>query len=106
MTKDELIEITDFISQRIMRELSIAADVHVREAGRLIQSRSFDANKLITTYSAVDLLQVISYLHNELYKAITGDYYDYMWHWTNKCGCWVEDVRCIQACEYECEEVE
>lgn len=32
------------------------------------------------------LLDVIASLHNELYKAVTGNYYDYMFHWTNKVG--------------------
>ena len=34
----------------------------------------------------VYLIDVIASLHNELYKEVTGDYYDYMFHWTNKCG--------------------
>jgi hypothetical protein len=32
----------------------------------------------------LDLLEVIASLHNELYKAVTGDYYNYMFHWVNK----------------------
>ena len=37
-----------------------------------------------------DLLEVIASLHNELYKVVTGHYYDYMFHWVNKVsgGCW------------------
>lgn len=31
-----------------------------------------------------DLLEVIASLHNELYKEVTGDYYNYMFHWVNK----------------------
>ena len=34
----------------------------------------------------LNLLDVIASLHNELYNAITGNYYDYMFHWTNKVG--------------------
>ena len=30
------------------------------------------------------LMEVISSLHNEYYKAINGRYYDYMFHWVNK----------------------
>ena len=33
-----------------------------------------------TVYS---LLDVIASLHNELYKQVTGKYYDYMFHWAN-----------------------
>lgn len=36
--------------------------------------------------NVVYLIDVIASLHNELYKEVTGDYYDYMFHWTNKCG--------------------
>lgn len=32
----------------------------------------------------LDLLEIIASLHNELYKAITGSYYNYMFHWVNK----------------------
>ena len=31
-----------------------------------------------------DLLEVIASLHNELYKVVTGSYYNYMFHWVNK----------------------
>ena len=37
------------------------------------------------------LLDILTSLHNELYKAVTGDYYNYAFHWTNK----------ILACEPE-----
>lgn len=36
--------------------------------------------------SVIYLMDIIASLHNELYKEVTGDYYDYMFHWTNKCG--------------------
>ena len=32
----------------------------------------------------IDLLEIIASLHNILYKEITGEYYDYMFHWYNK----------------------
>lgn len=38
-----------------------------------------------------ELLEIVASLHNELYKEVTGEYYDYMFHWANKCGMWVED---------------
>lgn len=33
-----------------------------------------------------DILDVIASLHNLLYEQITGERYDYMFHWTNKIG--------------------
>lgn len=32
------------------------------------------------------LLDVIASLHNLLYESVTGQRYDYMFHWTNKIG--------------------
>lgn len=32
----------------------------------------------------IDLLEIIASLHNILHKEVTGDYYDYMFHWYNK----------------------
>lgn len=31
------------------------------------------------------LLDVVASLHNVLYKEVTGESYDYMFHWLNKC---------------------
>ena len=41
--------------------------------------------------SEVDLVDIIASLHNLLYEAVTGERYDYMWHWANKCGSWCND---------------
>ena len=32
----------------------------------------------------IELLEIIASLHNLLYKEVTGQYYDYMFHWYNK----------------------
>lgn len=34
-----------------------------------------------------DLMIVIASLHNEYYKVVNGEYYDYMFHWVNKMNC-------------------
>jgi hypothetical protein len=41
-----------------------------------------------------DLLEIIASLHNEYYKAVNGEYYDYMFHWVNKTtgGSIVDDI--------------
>lgn len=41
--------------------------------------------------SDIDLLSLIASLYNELYKYVTGECYDYFFHWANKVGGWVED---------------
>lgn len=33
-----------------------------------------------------DLIDVIASLHNIIYELVTGDRYDYMFHWCNKIG--------------------
>ena len=41
--------------------------------------------------SDIDLLGIIASLYNELHLSVTGEYYDYMFHWANKCGADVEE---------------
>lgn len=38
-----------------------------------------------------ELFDVIATLHNLLYEEVTGERYDYMFHWANKAGRDVED---------------
>ena len=33
-----------------------------------------------------DLIDIIATLHNYLWESVTGEKYDYMRHWANKCG--------------------
>lgn len=65
MDKQKLDNITEYIKDRVMRSGIV-----------------YEANEENIIY----LIDVIASLHNELYKEVTGDYYDYMFHWTNKCG--------------------
>ena len=43
---------------------------------------SYEVNKGIN----IDLVDIIASLHNLLYECVTGERYDYMFHWTNKIG--------------------
>lgn len=36
------------------------------------------------------LTEMIFSLHNLLHEAVTGERYDYMFHWCNKTGAWTE----------------
>ena len=75
MDKDKLDKITrDLIENYFRNEDIIYPDMNVDEMEDII----------------LDLLEVIASLHNELYKVVTGSYYDYMFHWVNKVtgGCW------------------
>ena len=71
MTKEELQEIRAYIVNNIMREPKIMFEDKCRDI--------------------VDLPSVIASLYNKLHKEVTGEDYDYMFHWANKCGAWVDD---------------
>lgn len=76
MNNYELAELTNFIIRKIMRNPDLMFDDTVRG--------NPDSDD-------IDLLEVIASLHNMLYKEVTGEYYDYMFHWANKVGGWVYD---------------
>ena len=42
-------------------------------------------------YFTVDLPEVIASLYEVLHREVTGETYNYMFHWANKIGSWVED---------------
>lgn len=41
----------------------------------------------------LDVIDIIVGLYDMLHKEVTGENYDYMWHWANKIGFWCEDDR-------------
>ena len=49
------------------------------------------------TYYAEDaetvtyLIDVVTSLYNMLHKEVTGEYYDYMFHWANKIGAEIDE---------------
>lgn len=73
------------------------------EEGQLKMIRDFIVNYIMrdsyVMYSDVrdvgphhiDLIYVIASLYEELHKQVTGEPYEYMFHWANKVGSWVED---------------
>ena len=76
MDENELRIIREFIIDRIIRCPSVfinCLDIDVTEQ--------------------LDLIDVITGLYNMLHKSVTGEDYDYMWHWANKIGFWCDDNR-------------
>ena len=76
MNEDELKVIRDFIINKIIREPYIflkLLDIDVTED--------------------LDMIDVVTGIYNMLHKSVTGEDYDYMWHWENKIGFWCEDDR-------------
>ena len=65
MTYEKLKEITGKV-----------ADV-IKEGGFILE------DECLSDYDKYELLDIIASLHNELYKEVTGQYYDYMFHWAN-----------------------
>ena len=72
MTKEELDNITCYIKENVMRNEDVVFD-----------------NGKYTDF----MLDLIATLHNYLYKEVTGEYYNYMFHWYNKVTgtCNIED---------------
>ena len=75
MTKEELDQITEFIADFLYDHAFDNLDeVVIKRYGK--------------SYGMWDIL---SSLHNVLYKVVNGEGYHYMFHWANKAGFWVED---------------
>ncbi len=71
MTEKELDNITSWLKWHIFRNTDVmfAEDTETEKGDRYY-----------------DLIDIIASLHNLLCEAVTGDRYDYMFHWANKIG--------------------
>lgn len=70
MTKDELNAITSCLIDNVFRNSHIM----------------FSEDEIMIGDEVVGLPDIIASLHNLLYEQITGERYDYMFHWANKIG--------------------
>lgn len=75
MDKATLDCIREFIVEDVMRNAKLVYSIAVRGEEGI----------------SPDLLSIIASLYNYLHKAVTGEDYNYMFHWANKVGGWVED---------------
>lgn len=73
MTKEQLNAITEYIKENVWRN----DDIMYADA--------------VDTKDGKHVSDVISSLHNLLYEAVTGERYNYAFHWANKIGSWTED---------------
>lgn len=74
MTEKQLNALTSWLIENIFRNPDIMFD-------------DYFWNQEIELYGATfDMLDIIASLHNLLYKAVTGQNYNYMFHWCNKIG--------------------
>lgn len=79
ITKDKLDYITTYIKEKVWRDPDVMYPYFP-------PGRSEDIQDLVG-----DLVDIISSLHNLLYEAITGERYDYAFHWCNKIGSFTRD---------------
>ena len=92
MTQEKLNNITYWIKENIVQNSNIMFENIVRGIN--------DEGNDINEDQPIDLVEVITSLHNELYKEVTGRYYDYYFHWANHLGSNVDDALFKEADDY------
>lgn len=93
MLENELKIVTDWLKDNIIRNPHIMFSDGARAAG--LTDEGVTINE-----TGIDLIEVIVYLHNRLTEEITGSPYNYMFHWANKIGSWVDDCDNLDQCVY------
>lgn len=74
MTKEKLNKITGYLIDNVWRNGNVMFDKECIEEG-----------------DVSNLVDIISSLHNLLYEEVTGERYNYAFHWANKVGSGVDD---------------
>lgn len=77
MTVEQLNAITSYLKEKVWRNVDVM----------YMQSD----NQGFEEIDPSDLVDIISSLHNLLYEVVTGNRYNYAFHWCNKVGAWTED---------------
>lgn len=80
--KNKLDQITNFLINGVFRngDIMLSWDIPPVQLEKSFIDEDGDV------VSEVDLVDIIASLHNLVYEAVTGERYDYMFHWANKCG--------------------
>ena len=79
ITKEELDKITDILIDGLYTNDDIMIPLYTEFPPVIYKDKYYCVSDIIAT------------LHNLLYECVTGEKYDYMWHWANKCGMWAND---------------
>ena len=74
MTKEQLNKITEYLKENVWRNGDVMYD-----------------NRCIEEHDVENLVDIISSLHNLLHEEVTGERYNYAFHWANKVGSGVDD---------------
>lgn len=75
LTTEELTQLRSWLVENIIRNPNVMYNDNIRN----------DDYKY-----APDLVEIIVGLYELLHIEVTGKEYDYMWHWANKIGSWVD----------------
>lgn len=81
MTIQQLDNITSWLKWKIFRDM----DQMYADLPGIPLDKPYE-EKYIGTIEEIDLIDVIASLHNLLYEEVTGERYNYMFHWANKIG--------------------
>lgn len=74
MTEKQLNELTYWLRENVFKNPKIMHNEWLWE-------QEIDKDNVDT-----DLIDIIASLHNIIYELVTGERYDYMFHWCNKIG--------------------
>lgn len=74
MNKDQLEALTSWLKENVFQNTDIMFNEELWE--QEIDKDNIDTN----------LTDIIASLHNIIYNLVTGEQYDYMFHWCNKIG--------------------
>ena len=82
INKDQLHDITVWLQYNIFRNPDVMFPQY---------DETQDESIIEVDGEQILLTDIIATLHNLLYESVTGERYNYMWHWANKIGSWCED---------------
>lgn len=74
MTEKQLNELTYWLRENVFKNTDIMYN-------EWLWDQEIDKDNVDT-----DLIDIIATLHNIIYKLVTGESYNYMFHWCNKIG--------------------
>lgn len=77
MNEEELKKVREFLIDNLFRNPGfVFSDVSITEGN-----------------DGIDYVDLIASLYDMLHLSVTGEHYDYMWHWCNKVGGWCDDLK-------------
>ena len=86
ITQNKLDEITAFLKENVFKNMKVMYNGRCDVDEIWIKLPKSYIDKYHGEIEEVDLIDIIASLHNLLYEAVTGNRYDYAFHWCNKIG--------------------